>query len=107
MNSIGKRLYEANIGRPKFAGAETIREIIEKVSQETNEKTHARVRSLRSSQDQGNSFREIIRQQWNFSPPDSIREIEDYALDLYEVTQLALIIVPDKNASVLNGTAWL
>jgi hypothetical protein len=60
---------------------------------------------LRSSHDQGNSFREIIRQQWNFSPPDSIREIEDYALDLYEVTQLELIIVPDKSASVLNGAA--
>ena len=54
---------------------------------------------LRTSQDQGNSYREIVRQQWNFSPPDSIREIEDYAVDLYEVTQLELIIVPDKSGS--------
>lgn len=54
---------------------------------------------LRSSQDQGNSFREIVRQQWNFAPPDSIREIEDYAVNLYEVTQLELIIVPDKSGS--------
>src|ERR1039457_1537997 len=54
---------------------------------------------LRSSQDQGNSFREIVRQQWNFCPPDSIREIEDYAVDLYEVTQLELIIVADKSGS--------
>ena len=54
---------------------------------------------LRSSQDQGNSFREIVRQQWNFCPPDSIREIEDYGVDLYEVTQLELIIVPDKSGS--------
>jgi len=54
---------------------------------------------LRTSQDQGQSFREIVRQQWNFSPPDSIREIEDYAVDLYEVTQLELIIVPDKSGS--------
>jgi hypothetical protein len=54
---------------------------------------------LRSSQDQGNSFREIVRQQWNFCPPDSIREIEDYGVDLYEVTQLELIIEPDKSGS--------
>jgi hypothetical protein len=62
---------------------------------------------LRTSQDQGKSFREIVRQQWNFSPLDSIREIEDYAVDLYEVTQLELIIVPDKSggdacASLVN-----
>ena len=37
MNSIGKRLYEANIGKPKFAGAETIRELIQQVAQETSE----------------------------------------------------------------------
>jgi mRNA-degrading endonuclease RelE of RelBE toxin-antitoxin system len=37
MNSIGKRLYEANIGKPKFAGAETIRELIQKAAQETSE----------------------------------------------------------------------
>jgi hypothetical protein len=28
---------------------------------------------LRWSSDSGNSFREIVRQQWNFSAPDSVR----------------------------------
>lgn len=37
INSIGKRLYEPNIGKPKFAGAETIRELIQKAAQETSE----------------------------------------------------------------------
>ena len=32
---------------------------------------------LRWSGDSGRSFREIVRQQWNFSPPSSIREVED------------------------------
>jgi len=45
---------------------------------------------LRWSSDNGNSFREIVRQQWNFSPPDSIREAEDYAVELSEVTTLEL-----------------
>ena len=51
---------------------------------------------LRWSSDQGNSFREIVRQQWNFSSPDATREIEDYAVDLSHVTLLDLIIEPDK-----------
>jgi hypothetical protein len=52
---------------------------------------------LRWSPDSGNSFREIVRQQWNFSPPDSVREVEDYAVELSAVTALELIIVPDKS----------
>jgi hypothetical protein len=51
---------------------------------------------LRWSPDTGHSFREIVRQQWNFSPSGSIREIEDYTVDLSEVAILELIIVPDK-----------
>jgi hypothetical protein len=51
---------------------------------------------LRWSPGTGHSFREIARQQWNFSPSGSIREIEDYTVDLCEVAVLELIIVPDK-----------
>jgi hypothetical protein len=37
-----------------------------------------------------------VRQQWNFSSPGGVREIEDYAVDLFDVRVLELIIVPDK-----------
>jgi hypothetical protein len=52
-------------------------------------------------------FREIVRQQWNFSPPDSVREIEDYIVELSDVRILELLILPDKldseaRASVLS-----
>ena len=50
---------------------------------------------LRWSPDGGRSFREIVRQQWNFSPPDTIREVEEYRVDLSEVRVLELVIVPD------------
>jgi hypothetical protein len=56
---------------------------------------------LRWSADGGSSFREIVRQQWNFSPPDTIRELEDYRVELSGVTVLELTIVPDRN----NGPA--
>ena len=41
------------------------------------------------------SPREIVRQQYSFSPPDTNREIEDYSVKLNGVTALELEIVPD------------
>jgi hypothetical protein len=41
------------------------------------------------------SFREIVRQQYNFSPPGTTREIENYEVDLEKVKALELYIVPD------------
>ena len=50
---------------------------------------------LRWSKDGGNSFTEIVRQQWNFSPPESIREAEEYRVNLSNVTILELVITPN------------
>jgi hypothetical protein len=52
---------------------------------------------LRWSSDFGRSFREIVRQQWNFSAPGTVREKENYAVDLFDVTVMELEIVPDKS----------
>jgi len=68
---------------------------------EDSENTRTQEFVLRWSPDTGNSFREIVRQQWNFSSPGSAREIEDYAVELSDVTVLELIIVPDMS----GGTA--
>ncbi len=40
--------------------------------------------------------REIVRQQWTFSPTGSAQEIEDYTVNLESVTRLELIIDPDR-----------
>jgi len=50
---------------------------------------------LRWSPENDKGFREIVRQQWNFSPPQTAREVEDYAVDLANVYALELVIVPD------------
>jgi hypothetical protein len=47
------------------------------------------------SPDGGQSYREIVRQQYNFSPPAVVREVEDYDVDLDGVTAVELRIVPD------------
>ena len=52
---------------------------------------------LRWSPDRGQSFQEIVRQQWNFSPHGSTNEMEDHHLDLQVVTLLELSIIPDIN----------
>jgi hypothetical protein len=50
---------------------------------------------LRWSPDQGQSYREVVRQQFTFSPPGTTREVEDYSVELDGVTALELRIVPD------------
>jgi hypothetical protein len=50
---------------------------------------------VRWSADGANPFRDIFRQQWNFSPPDTVRETEDHAVELSNVKTLELVIVPE------------
>jgi len=50
---------------------------------------------VRWSPDSGQSFQEIVRQQWNFSPQGTTNETEDHHVDLQAVTVLELTIIPD------------
>ena len=50
---------------------------------------------LRWSADDGQSFQEVLRQQWNFNPRTASSETEEHRLELYGVTVLELIITPD------------
>jgi hypothetical protein len=51
--------------------------------------------TLRWSSAAGGPAKEIVRQQWNFSPTGSTTEIENYAIDLDDVSVLELTIQPD------------
>ena len=59
---------------------------------------------LRWFSDGGHSFREIVRQQWNFSPPQTTREIEDYQVELLSVTVIELVIVPDNRRGAARAS---
>jgi hypothetical protein len=52
--------------------------------------------ALRWSFDGGRSFRELIRQQYTFSPDGATTELEDLNVDLRMVTALELTINPDQ-----------
>jgi hypothetical protein len=75
-----------------FAHPQQLRRIWIHFEETQTERTQEYV--LRWSPDSGKSFREIVRQQWNFSSPDSTCETEDHLVDLPSVNVLELIITP-------------
>jgi hypothetical protein len=89
--------------RADDSGTQTIRLIFDQPQKlkrialvfEENETERTQEFVLRWSPDGGRSFREILRQQWNFSPPNTIREVEEYHVELSDVTVLELVIVPE------------
>jgi hypothetical protein len=62
---------------------------------EENETGRTQEFVLRWSPDGGNTLKEIVRQQWNFSPPGAILEVEEYQVELSNVTVLELVIKPN------------
>jgi XRCC1 domain-containing protein len=98
--------------RAADSGAQTIRLVFDEsqtlkrialVFEETGiERTQEFV--LRWSADHGGSFQEIVRQQWNFSPPNSIREVEEYRVELSGVNVLELVIVPDISGGAAHAS---
>ena len=100
---------EARGWRAAVSGSQTIRLVFDqpqrlrRISLVFEERETGRTQEfvLRWSPDGGTSFREIVRQQWNFSPPETIREDEEYQVELSNVTVLELIIVPNMSGSRL------
>src|SRR5438093_4508888 len=72
-------------------------QVVRRIQLLFHEDQHARTQEfvLRWSPDGGQSYREIVRQQYNFSPPGSTSECEDYDVEIDRVTALELTIVPD------------
>jgi len=50
---------------------------------------------LRWSPQREGALREIVRQHWNFSPPHTTTEVEEYDVALSDVSVLELTITPD------------
>lgn len=80
-----------------FAEPLRIRRIHLQFEEENQSRTQEFV--LRWSVDGGQTYREIVRQQFSFSPPSTTHEVEDYKVDLIGVTALELRIVPEISGS--------
>ena len=106
-------LLEGKIGwRAANPGVQTIRLIFDEPQKlrrillvfEDTENSRTQEFVLRWSPDIQYSSREIVRQQWNFSPPDSVRETENYVLELSGVKVLELMIIPDKSGGEVRAS---
>jgi len=71
---------------------------------EENEVTRTQEFVLRASSNPGGPFRDIVRQQWNFSAPTSTLEIEEYSVQLSDVALLELTIVPDISGGAVRAS---
>ncbi len=59
---------------------------------------------LASSKDGGVTYRELVRQEFNFSPDGTTWEHEDWAVRQDQVTHLRLVIKPDKRRTDVFAT---
>lgn len=76
------------------------------------EEEHQRTQqfTLRCSFHRGETHRDIVRQKFNFSPSGATRETEEYRVDLHDVGELDLRIVPDitgRAAIAALAECWL
>jgi hypothetical protein len=78
-----------------FHQPQQLRRILLRFEEPANSRTQEFV--LRWSPDGGRSSRDIVRQQYTFSPDGSITEVEDFKIDLRSVTALELTINPDQD----------
>jgi hypothetical protein len=59
---------------------------------------------LSVSSDGGRTYRDMIRQEYNFSPPGTTYERETWALKTDHITHLAIRITPDKGGQATLAT---
>ncbi len=76
-----------------FDQPQTLRRIWLNFVETSTERTQEYV--LRWSADGGQSFQEIVRQQWNFSPEGATSEMQEFQVSLPAVTVIELSIIPD------------
>jgi hypothetical protein len=66
--------------------------------------TRTQVLTLALSQDGGRSYREILRQEFVFSPPGTTFERESWRVPADGVTHLRVVIQPDKGGAPCRAT---
>jgi hypothetical protein len=81
-------------------------QVIRRVLVEVEEPEVARTQDLQLavSSDGGQTYRELVRQEYNFSPPGTTFEREDWAATAEGVTHLRLVIRPDKGGKPCRAT---
>ena len=86
----------------EFDTPQTIRRVTLEV--EEPEVSRSQEVSVSISSDGGNTYRELIRQEYNFSPPGTAFERENWTLFADGITHFRLWITPDKGGKPCRAT---
>ena len=85
-----------------FDAPQAIRRVVLEI--EEHEVARTQEVQLAVSVDGGQAYRELVRQEFNFSPPGTTFEREDWAVTAEAVTHLRLWIEPDKGGKPCRAT---
>jgi len=85
-----------------FHKPQRLRRIWLRFAEPTLERTQEYVVSW--SPDAGETWRELVRQQYSFSPQGATSEIEELRVDLPGVTMLELGIIPDQGKGIAHAS---
>ena len=102
----GSRLIAGEPGEQTVILAFDSPQAIRRVALEVEEPEVARTQELQLaiSTDGGRTYRELLRQEYNFSPPGTTYEREDWAVETDAVTHLRFVIKPDKGSKPCRAT---
>jgi hypothetical protein len=102
----GSRWVAGETGEQTVILAFDAPQAIRRVVLEVEEQEVARTQELQLavSGDGGRTYRELVRQEYNFSPPGTTFERKDWAVVAEGVTHLRLVIKPDKGGKPSRAT---
>jgi hypothetical protein len=86
----------------EFDQPQTISRLVYEVEEAVRERTQEM--RVEVSEDGGRTYRQVLVQEYTFSPGGASYQREEQRLNLHQVSHLRLTIVPNKNGS---GTATL
>jgi len=102
----GSRWIAEKPGEQTLILAFDVPQMIRKITLEVEEQVVSRTQelALSLSQDGGQTYRQVVRQEFNFSPPGTAFEREQWTVSAEMVTHLRLWIKPDKGNQVYKAT---
>jgi len=102
----GSRWIASEPGQQKLVLAFDTSQTLRTIRLEIEELEVSRTQELQVaiSRDGGHTYQTLLRQEYNFSPPGTTFEREEWSLTAQGVTHLQLVITPDKGGTPYQAT---
>ena len=102
----GTRWIAADPGEQALILAFDAPQVIQSISLEVEELDVSRTQELHLalSRDGGQTYRDVVRQEYNFAPPGTTFEREQWSVNAEGITHVQLVIRPDKGGRPYRAT---